>query len=93
MHDPESGENTSLIIRPIKKNLIQIIHQIMVLYQFTFPEFDNIHGYVGFPGGQTVKNMPAMQDTQGQSLGCEDPLEKGMATQSSILAWRISWPE
>ena len=32
-----------------------------------------------------------MQDTQVQSLGCEDPLEKGMATQSSIFAWRISW--
>ena len=38
---------------------------------------------------QTVKNMPAMQDTQVQSLGQEDPLEKVMATHSSILAWRI----
>ena len=38
---------------------------------------------------QTVKNMPAMQDTQVQSLGQEDSLEKGMATHSSILAWRI----
>ena len=36
-----------------------------------------------------VKNMPAMQETQVQSLGREDPLEKGMATHSSILAWRI----
>ena len=69
------------------------IYQIMVLYHFIVPEFDNIHDYVGFPGGQTVKNLPAMQDTQVQSLGCEDPLEKGMATQSSILAWRISWTE
>ena len=40
---------------------------------------------------QTVKN--AMQGTQVQSLGWEDPLEKGMATHSSILAWRISWIE
>ena len=38
---------------------------------------------------QTVKNVPAMQETQVQSLGQEDPLEKGTATHSSILAWRI----
>ena len=38
---------------------------------------------------QTVKNLSAMQETQVQSLGHEDPLEKGMATHSSILAWRI----
>ena len=40
---------------------------------------------------QTIKNMPAMWETQVQSLGWEDPLEKGMATQSNILAWRIRW--
>ena len=40
-----------------------------------------------------VKNLPAMQDTLVQSLGQEDPLEKGIATYSSILAWRISWTE
>ena len=38
---------------------------------------------------QTVKNLPAMQEAQVQSLGLEDPSEKGMATHSSILAWRI----
>ena len=38
---------------------------------------------------QTVKNLPAMWETQGQSLGWEDPLEKGIATHLSILAWRI----
>ena len=42
---------------------------------------------------QTVKNLPAMQETQVLSLGQEDPLEKGMATHSSILAWRIPWTE
>ena len=42
---------------------------------------------------QTVKNLPAMQETEVQSLGWEDPLEKGMATHSSILAWRIPWTE
>ena len=40
---------------------------------------------------QLVKNPPAMQETWVQSLGCEDPLEKGKATHSSILAWRIPW--
>ena len=40
---------------------------------------------------QTVMNLPSMQDTQVQSLGWEDPLKKRMATNSSILAWRIPW--
>ena len=40
-----------------------------------------------------VKNMPAIQETWVQSLGLEDPLEKGMATHSSIPAWRIPWTE
>ena len=38
-----------------------------------------------------IKNLPIMQETQVQSLGQEDPPEKGMATHSSILAWRIPW--
>ena len=42
---------------------------------------------------QMVENLPAMQETQVQSLGQEDPLEKGMATYSSSLAWRIPWTE
>ena len=42
---------------------------------------------------QMINNMPAMQETQVQSLGREDLLEKGMATHSSILAWRIPWTE
>ena len=42
---------------------------------------------------QMVKNLPAVQETWVQSLGQEDPLEKGMATHSSILAWRIPWTE
>ena len=40
-----------------------------------------------------VKNLPAVQETWVQSLGWDDPLEKGMATHSSILAWRIPWTE
>ena len=42
---------------------------------------------------QMVKNLPIMQQAQVQSLGWEDPLEKGLATHSSILAWRIPWTE
>ena len=42
---------------------------------------------------QMVKNLPAMMETPVRSLGWEDPLEKGMATHSSILAWRILWTE
>ena len=58
--------------------------------------------YWGYAGGkyilssliaQMVKNLPAMQETLVQSLGQEDPLEKGMATHSSTLAWRILWTD
>ena len=44
-----------------------------------------------FPVTQPVKNPPAMRETWFPSLGWEDPLEKGKATHSSILAWRIPW--
>ena len=44
---------------------------------------------MGFPGGSAVKNLPAMQETWVRSLGREDLLEKGMATHSSILVWKI----
>ena len=46
-----------------------------------------------FPGGSVVKNLPAMQETKVQSLGQEEPLEKGMEIYSSILAWEIPWTE
>ena len=49
---------------------------------------------LGFPGGSAVKKLPAMQEAQEtwvRSLGQEDPLEEGMSTHSSIIAWRIPW--
>jgi len=49
------------------------------------------HIYIGFPCSSALKNPPAMQETLVQFLGQEDPLEKGMATHSSILAWKIPW--
>ena len=42
---------------------------------------------------QSVKNLPAVQETRVRSLGWEDPLEKEMATRSSILAWKVSWTQ
>ena len=48
---------------------------------------------MGFSGSSEVKNPPAKQKTRLQSLGWEDPLEKGMATHTSILAWKIPWTE
>ena len=48
---------------------------------------------MGFPVAQMVKNPPAMLETWVQSLGKKDPLEKGIAIHSIILAWRIPWTE
>jgi len=55
-----------------------------------FPEGQTGVGYL-FLVAQVIKNFPAMQRTQVWSLDCKDPLEKGMATHPSILAWRIPW--
>ena len=61
------------------------------------PQIICIHTYIPIVCAslvaQTVKNLPAIWETWTQSLGQEDPLEKGMATHSSILAWRIPWTE
>ena len=53
----------------------------------------SIYLFQAFLVAQMVKNLSATQETWVQSLGQEDPLEKGMATHSSILAWRIPWTE
>ena len=46
-----------------------------------------------FPNGSVIKNLPAMQETQFQSLGRENPLREEMATHSNILPWKIPWIE
>ena len=56
------------------------------------PRFDEIY-YRASLVVQSVKNLPTVWGTRVQTLGWEDPLEKGMATHSSILAWRIPWTE
>ena len=55
--------------------------------------YGSVWHLMGFPGGSDGKNPPAIQETWIQSLGWEDPLENGMATHSSNLAWRIPWME
>ena len=49
--------------------------------------------HLGFPGSSDGKRLPTMRETWVRSLGQEDPLEKEMATHSSILAWKIPWTE
>ena len=69
---------------PIGSSKVEIVLQKCRIYRKT-------QAFVGFPVAQTVKNPPALQETLVQSLGREDPLEKGMETHSNILAWEISW--
>ena len=72
-----------------------------VLHQTTFLSQDTSQVYFkvwSFPFGaslvaQMVKNLPVMKETWVQSLAGDDPLEEGMATHSSILAWKIPWTE
>ena len=56
-------------------------------------KFSSNHDIFSSLVAQTVKNLSAVQETRVQSLSWEDSLEKGMATHSSILAWRIPWTE
>ena len=58
-----------------------------------FWEIEKVKWTLGFPGGSVVKNPPSKQETRVRSLGWKDPLEKEMATHSSILAWEIPWIE
>jgi len=58
-----------------------------------FITWESVHDMLATNGAQMVKNLPAIQETWVRSLGWEDPLEKGRATHSSILAWRIPWTE
>ena len=64
-----------------------------VMNYISFFFFFDLYVLLDFSVAQMVKNLPAMQEARIQSLGQEDPLEKGMATHSSILAWRIPWTE
>ena len=65
---------------------LQVYSELIQIYMHIF-------SYGASLAAQVVKNLPAMQETQVRSLGLEDPLEKGSATLSSILTWRIPWTE
>ena len=63
------------------------------LLLFGFWEMERVKWTLGFSGGSVVKNPPSEREPRVQSLGWKDPLEKEMATHSSILAWEIPWIE
>ena len=66
---------------------------VFLFHDFVFKLLLNIRLIGASLIAQSVKNLPAMQETQVRFPGWEDPLEKEMATHSSILAWRIPWTE
>ena len=80
----------------ISLNWLSSFHYL-ILWSFTLDKhqdyFHKVSILTGFPGGSEIKNLPAMQEIHVRSQGREDPLEKGMATHSSITAWRIPWTE
>ena len=79
-----TGSLSTLGKMDLKKSFAQALTaDLRLLGRYYFPK--------GFPVAQLVKNPPAMRETWVWSLGWEDPLEKGKATHSSILAWRIPW--
>ena len=73
--------------------LFLAVFVLFPVYQFSFCFLPSRGCYVSYLLTQTVKNLPAMWETQVQSLGGEDPLEKEVTTHSSILAWRTPWTE
>ena len=78
---------------------IYIYISIQILFHYRLlqdTEYSSLYYTVGFPGSSVVKNLPAkqeMQETWVRYLDREDPLEKEVATYSSILAWKIPWTE
>ena len=80
---------------PTQESNQGLLHCRWILYQLNYPGSLIYLGErlftPGFPGGRMIKNLPAVEETWIPVLGGEDPLEKGMAIHSSILAWKISW--
>ena len=74
-------------------DFISLLQNLVLWFSVLCFEICFQHNIKAFLVAQMVKNLPTMQDTRVQSLGRENPLEKGMATHSSILAWRVPWTE
>ena len=73
--------------------LILCIHSSFDVHLGCFDLLTLVICAAGFPDGSDGKDLPAMQETWIQSLGREDTLKKGIATHTSILAWRIPWTD
>ena len=96
--DPWGRFTTILLIIIIKNRLTLVLgkKQTDNIFFKIYPFFFFFFPYAAYRASliaQSVKNLPAMQETLIQFLGQEDPLEKEMATHSSILAWSIPWTE
>ena len=88
------------LLRQYRASLIAQLVKNPAIKETTIPGLGRSSGEgMGYPVqyswaslvAQLVKNLPAIQETWIQSLGCKDPLEKGNVSRSSILAWRIPW--
>ena len=79
-------------VRSIRRHIIISINDENLLYNIQIILIVYLYKQ-GFPGGSAVKNLLAIRETWVQSLGWENPLEKGIATHSSFLAWRTLWTE
>ena len=84
----EVAQSCLTLCDPLDCSLPGFTHKI---FQARMLEWVAIHTYMTSLEPQMIKNLPVMQETRVWSLSLEGPLEKGMATQSSILAWRIPW--
>ena len=82
-----------LLRKVLSRSYFCIYSTSFVLSTSSIPIKHSLYNFLDFPGSSVVKNLPAMQEGWVRSLFQEDPLEKGMSTPSSILAWRIPWTE
>ena len=83
--------NTCTYVLSFQSDRQQGFQNSMVIEAFSCLTFDSAANTLFM--AQTVTSLPAMEETRTQPLGREDPLQKGMATYSSVLAWRIPWTE
>ena len=88
---PGEGNGYPLQYSGLENSMDCVVHGI-IKSQKRLSNFQ-FHFFGGFLVAQLVKNLPAVQETRVWSQGWEDPLEKEMATHSSILAWKIPWTE
>ena len=91
--DPEVHGQSACFSSPLRVFLRLFIYNVQGFGLYLVGEIGKITSPSGFPGDSVVKNLPDNAKDSVWSLGCEDALEKEMATHSSILAWEIPWTE